>query len=197
MADAVADGRADGEILPPSDYGMLVPDGWFRIPLEPDGWKAPVRALAERVFEGQDDAVLLKREFVKAVGARAEEGYENGGVELYVSTTSIGPVPLSSSLLVTVAPAEEDIRLEAKGRSQEVTDVVLPFAGPATMRRTRRVPDAEDPTGNQLPVTVVDYAVRVPNTQAILLLTFSTTLDMFADAMVDLFEAVAKSLHWK
>ncbi|GGN38653.1 hypothetical protein [Streptomyces fuscichromogenes] len=197
MPDAVADGRTDGETLPPSDYGMLVPDGWFRIPLEPDGWKTPIRALADRVFEGQDDAVLLKREFVKAVGARAEEGYENGGVELYVSTTSIGPVPLSSSLLVTVAPAEEDVRLEAKGRSQEVTDVVLPFAGPATMRRTRTVPDAEDPTGNQLPVTVVDYAVRVPNTQAVLLLTFSTSLDMFADAMVNLFEAVAKSLHWK
>lgn len=197
MSDVLVDGHADGEIAPPGDYGLLVPDGWFRIPLEPDSWKAPVRALAERVFDGQDDAVLLKREFIKAVAARAEEGHANGGVELYISTASIGPVPLSSSLLVTVAPAEEDIRLEAKGRSQEISDVVLPFAGPATMRRTRKVPDAEDPTGNQLPVTVVDYAVRVPNTRAVLLLTFSTSLDMYADAMVDLFEAVAKSLHWK
>jgi hypothetical protein len=197
MPDAVADGRTDGEIHPPGDYGLLVPDGWFRIPLEPDSWKGPIRALAERVFDGQDDAALLKREFTKAVGARAEEGYENGGVELYISTTSIGPVPLSSSLLVTVIPAGEGVRLEAKGRSQQIAELVLPFAGPATMRRTRRVPDAEDPTGNQLPVTVVDYAVRVPNTRAVLLLTFSTSLDMFADAMVDLFEAVAKSLHWK
>ncbi|MER7184938.1 hypothetical protein ABT404_36650 [Streptomyces hyaluromycini] len=197
MPDVAADGRTDGEILPPSDYGLLVPDGWFRIPLEPGSWKAPVRALAERVFDGQDDAVLLKREFIKAVSARAEEGHENGGVELYISTTSIGPVPLSSSLLVTVIPAGEDVRLEATGRSQQITDVVLPFAGPATMRRTRKVPDDEDPTGNQLPVTVVDYAVRVPSTRAVLLLTFSTSLDMFADAMVDLFEAVAKSLHWK
>ncbi|MFJ9713498.1 hypothetical protein [Streptomyces sp. NPDC101234] len=198
MTDAVADGgRTDGENAPPSDYGLVVPDGWFRIPLEPDGWKAPIRALADRVFEGQDDAVLLKREFVKAVRARAEEGYENGGVELYISTTSIGPVPLSSSLLVTVAPDGEGIRLAARGRSQEITDVVLPFVGPATMRCTRTVPDTDDSTGNQLPVTVVDYAVKVPNTQAVLLLTFSTSLDMFADALVDLFEAVAKSLHWK
>ncbi|MFF4898280.1 hypothetical protein [Streptomyces sp. NPDC001068] len=197
MPDLVADGPRDGGTLPPSDYGLLVPDGWFRIPLEPGSWKSPIRALADRVFDGQDDAVLLKREFAKAVGARAEEGYENGGVELYISTASIGPVPLSCSLLVTVAPAGEDLRLEARGRLQEITDVVLPFAGPATTRRTRKVPDAEDPTGNRLPVTVVDYAVRVPNTGAVLLLTFSTSLDMFADAMTDLFDAVAKSLHWK
>ncbi|MER6464224.1 hypothetical protein ACWC4D_32705 [Streptomyces sp. NPDC001288] len=197
MPDAVADGTREGDTLPPSDYGLLVPDGWFRIPLEPDGWKGPVRALAERVFEGQDDAVLLKREFTRAVLARAEEGYENGGVELYISTTSIGPVPLSASLLVTVVPAEEDVRLRAKGRSQQITEVDLPFAGPATMRRTRSVPDAGDPTGNHLPVTVVDYAVRVPNTRAVLLLTFSTSLDPFADAMVEMFGAVAQSLHWR
>ncbi|MGW5658460.1 hypothetical protein [Streptomyces humi] len=195
MPDAT-DGRTEGVSAPPTDYGLLVPDGWFRIPLEPGGWKAPVRALADRVFEGQDDAVLLKREFVRAVRARAEEGYENGGVELYISTTSVGPVPLSASLLVTVVPAGEDIRLEARGRSQQVAEVALPFAGPATMRRTRTVPD-DDSSGNRLPVTVVDYAVRVPNTQAFLLLTFSTSLDMFADAMVDLFKAVATSLHWK
>ncbi|MGW3448990.1 hypothetical protein [Streptomyces sp. NPDC001076] len=196
MPDAVAHGLTDGG-LPPTDYGLVVPDGWFRIPLEPDGWKGPIRALAERVFDGQDDAVLLKREFSKALLARAEEGYENGGVELYISTMSIGPVPLSSSLLVTVVPPEQDFRLDARGRSQQITAVELPFAGPASMRRTRTVPDADDSSGNQLPVTVVDYAVRVPGTEAVLLLTFSTSLDMFADALVDLFEAVAKSLHWK
>ncbi|MBO4259099.1 hypothetical protein [Streptomyces griseorubiginosus] len=197
MPDTVADDLTDGEIVPPSDYGLVVPDGWFRIPLEPADWKGPIRALADRVFDGQDDAVLLKREFTKAVRARAEEGYDNGGVELYISTATVGPVPLSSSLLVTVAPAGEDARLKATGRSQQVADVLLPFAGPATVRRTRRIPDTDDSTGNRLPVTVVDYAVAVPNTQAVLLLTFSTSLDMFADAMVDLFEAVAKSLHWK
>ncbi|MFD8815680.1 hypothetical protein ACFV23_30385 [Streptomyces sp. NPDC059627] len=197
MPDAVARGLTDGELVPPADYGLVVPDGWFRIPLEPDGWKGPIRALTERVFDGRDDAVLLKREFSKALLARAEEGYENGGVELYISTTSIGPVPLSSSLLVTVVPPEQDFRLDARGRSQQIATVELPFVGPATMRRTRTVPDADDSSGDQLPVTVVDYAVGVPGTEAVLLLTFSTPLDMFADAMVDLFEAVTKSLHWK
>ncbi|MER6535787.1 hypothetical protein ACWDE0_33955 [Streptomyces sp. 900105755] len=197
MPDAVAHGPTDGGLAPPTDYGLVVPDGWFRIPLEPDGWKGPIKALAERVFEGQDDAVLLKREFSKALLARAEEGYENGGVELYISTTSIGPVPLSSSLLVTVVPPDQGFRLDAQGRSQQVTAVELPFAGPATTRRTRTVPEADDSSGSRLPVTVVDYAVGVPGTEAVLLLTFSTPLDMFADAMVELFEAVAKSLHWR
>ncbi|MEU9276010.1 hypothetical protein AB0D87_31455 [Streptomyces sp. NPDC048342] len=196
MPDAVAGSLTDGG-LPPTDYGLVVPDGWFRIPLEADGWKGSIKALADRVFDGQDDAVLLKREFSKALRARAEEGYENGGIELYISTTSVGPMPLSSSLLVTVVPPGRGFRLDARGRSQQITAVELPFAGPATMRRTRTVPVADDSSGNQLPVTVVDYAVNVPGTEAVLLLTFSTSLDMFADALVDLFEAVAKSLHWK
>jgi hypothetical protein len=196
MADAVAGGLTDGG-LPPTDYGLVVPDGWFRIPLEPDGWKGPIKALTERVFDGQDDAVLLKREFSKALRARAEEGHDNGGVELYISATSIGPVPLSSSLLVTVVPPGQGFRLDARGSSQQISAVELPFAGPATMRRTRTVPVVDDSSDNRLPVTVVDYAVSVPGTEAVLLLTFSTSLDMFADALVELFEAVAKSLHWK
>ena len=38
--------------------------------------------------------------------------------------------------------------------------------------------------------------VQVPRAEAILLLTFSTPLVQIADAMVDLFDAVAGSLSW-
>ncbi|POX57147.1 hypothetical protein C3489_02225 [Streptomyces sp. Ru71] len=183
---------------PPEDYSLIVPDGWFRIPLEPDQWKSSIRAFTDRVFDGRDDAVVLKRELSRSLRERAEAGYRNGGVELYVSTASVGPVPLAASLLVSVVPPGEEIgsAVTGKRRAQEVSTVQLPFAGTATRRRRRVIPEAEEASGNQLPVTTVDYAVRVPLTSASLLLTFSTPLDPFADAMVDLFEAIAKSLRW-
>ncbi|MET9889285.1 hypothetical protein ABZZ47_03550 [Streptomyces sp. NPDC006465] len=183
---------------PPTDYRLIVPDGWFRIPLEPDQWKRSIRALIDNALQGQDDAAALKRQLAKELGARAEDAYRNGGVELYVSTTSIGPVPLSASLLVTVVPPDEDLGLSVsrKQRAQEIDEFLLPFAGPAIRRRTRTVPADDDSHGNSLPVTTVDYAVKIPMTTASLLLTFSTSLDPFAEAMVELFEAIAKSLSW-
>ncbi|MFF1676057.1 hypothetical protein ACFVYG_08495 [Streptomyces sp. NPDC058256] len=199
MTGQVVEGPGEGVVIPPpSDYGLIVPDDWFRIPLEPGEWKRSARAFAERVFDGQDDAAALKRELIKNLCARAEDGYQNGGVELYLSTMSIGPMPLSASLLVTVVPPGEILGLMVTGnhRDQVVDEVLLPFAGPASRRRTRTIPDDEDASGNQLPVTTVDYAVKVPMTAASLLMTFSTSLDPFAEAMVELFEAIAKSLRW-
>ncbi|MET9729156.1 hypothetical protein ABZZ79_00390 [Streptomyces sp. NPDC006458] len=191
--------RATDPGSPPGDYGLVVPDDWFRIPLEPEEWKRSIRVLVDRVFDGKDDAAALKRAVVRDLRDRAEDGCRNGGVEIYVSTASVGPVPLSASLLVTVVPPGEQLGLVVTGRhrAQVVDDVVLPFAGAALRRRTRVVPDAGDTTGNQLPVTTVEYAVGIPGTGASLLLTFSTPLDPFAEELVGLFEAVAKSLHWR
>jgi hypothetical protein len=99
---------------------------------------------------------------------------------------------------VTVVPPDEDFGLSVTGaqRAQEIDEILLPFAGPAIRRRTRTVPADDDSSGNRLPVTTVDYGVKIPMTTASLLLTFSTSLDPFAEALVELFEAIAKSLSW-
>ncbi|WP_225861049.1 hypothetical protein [Streptomyces triticiradicis] len=199
MAESTVESlTGEADKAPPNDYRLIVPNDWFRIPLEPDQWKRSVRALIDNALRGQDDAVVIKRKLTKELNARAEDAYRNGGVELYISTTSIGPVPLSASLLVTVIPPDEDLGLTVTGkqRAQEIDEVLLPFAGPAIRRRTRVIPADDDSHGNRLPVTTVDYAVMIPMTTASLLLTFSTSLDPFAEAMVDLFEAIANSLSW-
>ncbi|GGR11618.1 hypothetical protein GCM10015536_16410 [Streptomyces griseomycini] len=74
-----------------------------------------------------------------------------------------------------------------------------------TAVRTRRAtgqPDVSAPSGvpgspdDALPSVTLDYQVPVPGTEAHLLLTFSTPLVQIADAMVELFDAVAASLKW-
>lgn len=69
--------------------------------------------------------------------------------------------------------------------------------------KVRVAPDGTAPrakTGEDdyaLPSVTVDYQLRVPRSDMHLLLTFSTPLVQIADAMVELFDAVAGSLVWK
>ncbi|WBB58621.1 hypothetical protein O7599_23715 [Streptomyces sp. WMMC500] len=193
------------EPRPPSDYRLLVPDGWFRILLEPEHRKAAVGALVEQQYRGIDNAPHLKEQTRRELLDRAAEAHRGGGIELYISLQTAGPVGIPASLVVTLAPPphEGQVPLEALAKAiaddgpvdQDVTIEELP-AGRAVRVRTRTVPPADDPSGNPLPVTSVDYHLPVPGTNAFLLLAFSSPLDPIADDMAALFDAVAASLTW-
>jgi hypothetical protein len=51
--------------------------------------------------------------------------------------------------------------------------------------------------GSEFEDTVVEYFVPVPDRDEVLMLTFSTPLEPIADAMVELFDAVAGTLRWQ
>ncbi|MFI9105894.1 hypothetical protein ACIGXA_35855 [Streptomyces fildesensis] len=191
----------------PSDYRLLLPDGWFRIDLDPERREGAVDALVERQFRGIDDAPIIKQQVRDELRGRALEAYRNGGIELYMSLQSAGALTVPASLLVTLVPREslgsgvpvDDLAgfLAERGGPDgyQVTVEDLP-AGSSVRTRARTVPAADDPSGSALPVTSVDYHVPVPGSEAYLLLSFSTPLDPIADAMADLFDAVALSLKW-
>jgi hypothetical protein len=190
----------------PTDYRILLPDGWFRIDLSPECRQRSVDALVERQFNGIDDGPHLKRQAREELLARAVKAYENGGLELYLSLQQAGPVTIPASLLITFVPPQhpevvppEVLRnyLAGNGPAGRRITVEELQSGHAVRVRARTVPAAEDPTGNTLPTTSVDYHVPIPNSAAYLLLSFSTPLDPLADAMVGLFDAIAASLAWK
>ncbi len=89
---------------PPSDYQLLLPDGWFRILLDPEQRDRSVDALAERRFQGIDNAPHLKDEMRADLRRRAAEAYRGGGIELYLSFQEAGPLTIPASLLVSLAP---------------------------------------------------------------------------------------------
>ncbi|MEU3460228.1 hypothetical protein ABZ721_09745 [Streptomyces sp. NPDC006733] len=196
-------GRPDA----PSDYQLLLPDGWFRIDLDPERREGAVDALVERQFRGVDDAPIVKQQVREELRGRALDAYRNGGIELYMSLQAAGGLTVPASLLVTLVPQESlgsgvpvdelaGFLAERGGPAEyEVTVEDLP-AGTSVRTRARTVPPADDPSGSALPVTSVDYHVPVPGSEAYLLLSFSTPLDPIADAMADLFDAVALSLKW-
>ncbi|KKD04885.1 hypothetical protein [Streptomyces sp. WM6386] len=193
----------------PTDYNVVVPDGWFQLSLDPEERDRGIIALAELTFRGQDNAPLLKKQFMQDLQRKAKDAYQVGGTELYLSTMAVGPVPLASSLLISVpGPDEwpetsdaealaEHLADRSRGDNGEIGVVDLAVAGKAVRQRRREVADPARQLGNTLPTTTLTYYVPIPTTTRWLLLNFSTPIDQLADQMVELFDTVAGTLHWK
>lgn len=192
----------------PADYRLLLPDGWFRLSIEPERRERSVDALLARQFEGTDNAPHIKRQMRDALVEQAAAAYEDGGIELYISLQQAGPLTIPASLLVTLLPPLQDSLSigEVAGRlsdgQADVSVVELPSGTAVRVRRATGQPDQPAPAGapgstdQVLPSVTVDYQVPVPGTDQSLLLTFSTPLVQIAEAMVELFDAVAGSLQW-
>lgn len=189
---------------PPKDYNLVVPDGWFKLSLDPEHRDRSIIALAEQQFHGVDNAPLLKEQVMRELQKTAKDAYQAGGIELYLSTLRIGPLPLSSSLLVSFAmpgtmPSSSDVHAFAEvlgRRGAEATVVKLSAAGRAVREFRSEAASPSTQLGNELPTTTVKYYVPVPATEELLILSFSTPLDPLARQMVGLFDAVADTLHW-
>ncbi|MDQ0599808.1 hypothetical protein QF037_004153 [Streptomyces canus] len=193
----------------PTDYNVVVPDGWFQLSLDPEERDRSIIALAELTFRGQDNAPLLKKQFMQDLQRKAKDAYQVGGTELYLSTMAVGPVPLASSLLISVpGPDEwpetsdaealaEHLADRSRGNNGEIGVVDLAVAGKAVRQRRREIADPARQLGNTLPTTTLTYYVPIPTTTRWLLLNFSTPIDQLADQMVELFDTVAGTLHWK
>jgi hypothetical protein len=202
-AAATAQGTA-GTVPPPSDYRLAVPDGWQRILLDPDRWGRRIDGLVADSFRGVDHQPHLRRQIAGEMKDRAAAAHANGGVEMYLSLTEVGGIPLPAGLVVTVVapepggPALPDLMRIGVARGAEGADVSmvdLP-AGPALRHRHRERPRENDPTGNKMPVTHLDFELAIPNSPLHLLLSFSTSMDPLADVLVELFDTIASTLQW-
>ncbi|GAB3172143.1 hypothetical protein [Streptomyces incanus] len=192
---------------PPTDYRLLLPEGWFRILLDPEQRDRSVDALVERQFHGIDNAPHLKEELRADLRHRAAKAYRGGGIELYLSLQEAGPFTIPASLLVSLAPLRhpEPLPPDALARAfaqdadpaaaTEVSVEELAAGTAVRVRRTMSRPGEEEKDGDHVSVSV-EYHVPVPGTTEFLLLTFSTPLEPIADAMAGLFDAIASSLTW-
>ncbi|MFI7395346.1 hypothetical protein [Streptomyces tendae] len=188
-----------------------MPEGWFRLDIDPERRERSVDALVDRRFEGTDNMPHIKRQLRQDLLAQAAAAFREGGIELYLSLQQAGPLTIPASLLVTFMPASpngttpslEDVATRLASDGQAEVQVVELAAGTAVrVRRVTGGPGQAPPVGlpgkaeETLPSVTLDYQLPVPETGAHLLMTFSTPLVQIADAMVELFDAVAGSLTW-
>lgn len=183
----------------PSDYRLAVPEGWERIVLDPDRWSHRIDRLVNRGLRRTKATPRLKAALAERIRAQAQAAYANGGVEMYLVNQVIGQIPVSAGLVVTVLPPSSDALAELArslgARDGDVRLVDLP-AGPAVRHLHRRPPVPDDPDGNKLPVTHLDVYLAVPHSGQRLLLSFSTPVAPLADALVTLFDSIARTLQW-
>ncbi|MER6187284.1 hypothetical protein [Streptomyces sp. NPDC001652] len=197
---------------PPQDYNLIVPDGWFQLSLEPEERDRGIIALADRQFRGIDNAPQLKKELMRDLQRKAKEAYKVGGTEIYISTLTVGPLPLASSLLISIPalgewPEVSDAdelaefltgrRIAPGVENDELSVVPLTAAGKAVRHRRKEVADTTAQMGNTLPTTLLTHYVPIPATNRWLLLNFSTPMEPLADQMVALFDTVAGTLYWE
>jgi len=203
---ATGDPSSGGRPAPPSDYRLAFPEGWERIVLDPDRWPHRIDKLVNRGLRRTKATPQLKAALVERMREQAEAAHANGGVEMYVVNQLIGQVPVSAGLVVTVLqpppgadPGDlSDIALSLAARvapDDEVTTTDLP-AGPAVRHLYRRRPEPDDPDGNKLLVTHLDVYLAVPHVDQRLLLSFSTPVEPLAEALVGLFDSIARTLQW-
>jgi hypothetical protein len=198
----------------PSDYELFLPEGWFRIPLEPEKRMKSIDALVERQLSGIDDAPHVRRLLRQELLDNASRAFDEGGIELYLSLQRAGSLTVPASLLISLgrpprggrpAALADLAELLAADVAQE-REVAIVELKAGTALRIRGTCDPETDTSAGKPTdgadyamqsVTVDYQVQVPGTDALLLLAFSTPLVPIADAMVELFDAIASSLTWK
>jgi hypothetical protein len=176
----------------PADYLLVVPDGWFRIDLQPGVREPAIARLIGRQFSGLSNPPDLKREVRGQLLRLAQHAFGNGGLELYVSCQTAGGFPLPASLVVTLTPPHDD-----------TSTVVTPQRLAETlMSRGGQVKLTDLPVGPAIRVCMRAEAVRldlhvpVPDSSAYLILSFSTPLNVLADAMIILFDSIASTLRW-
>jgi hypothetical protein len=172
----------------PRDYMIVLPGGWYRIPLQPGTRERAIGELLTRQFAGTGNVPQFKRQLRQLLAERAEAAWRAGGIELCLSLMTAGPLPLAASLVITLIPPPPGGPLPAEkvvaggentGRSAEKKELA---AGTAVF--TRPQPSS------------LDVHVQVPGSGAWLLLSFSTPVQALATPMLDLFTAIAETLRW-
>ncbi|SFD29076.1 hypothetical protein [Streptomyces aidingensis] len=209
MDDLLDDEQAARPVGPPARYRLITPTEWFRIPLVADDARdRAVRALVDLTWPSRDEHAAKRRELRELIGDVAREGAAKDGLEMYLSTQTVLGVPVPASLLISMEAEErgrnlqlpydglaEDLREKYPTAQVDLTD--LPAGRAVRCRRTEVPEDAvELGVSEQRPTTLLEYFVQVPNAGLYLLLTFSTPLPELADALVEMFDAIAASLSW-
>jgi hypothetical protein len=181
---------------------LVVPEDWWRLPLTDEAaLRRAVDTMVDRRFRGVDDQPLLRRDTAQALLDRAHRARAGGGVDMYLTADLVDGLPLALSLVVSLVPLPPGfVSLPALAREMEDDDtrpaLVELSVGPAVRRQRIAAVDASElgaPRDQEM--LQVDYTLLGPE-DSLLLLTFSSPLVAVADALAELFEAVANTVRW-
>jgi hypothetical protein len=225
FASAADERQRGGRVSPtthprtrPTDYTLLLPPGWARLPTGPDA-PAAVTRLVNRRFQSvqADKRELLRRRVRREILSMLDRAQAAGGIEVhmlvdpvrgqavsaaclasYVTSASPGRQLTAADLLPEIEGAGATVSLATVGGGDAVRRFYVTEASPepAGMDPATAINDVESMHAALPRATHVDYVVPVPGSDGHLLLSFSTATGEVADELVQLFDAMATTLRW-
>jgi len=188
----------------PGSYRLVLPSGWFTLDTDPNVRERDITRLLDRQFRGtaRDELIQLRIELDQRLRRDVARAAERGVTQVHALVDPLAGLPISATLVVAQLFAGTDGALDAQLRSLlgEATGVVendaVTVADLPALRRVRR---AEEPVSDDegAPVvwhTHVDYAVQA-DPDRLLVLSFVTSTDEVAEAMILVFDMIAATLH--
>ncbi|WP_432093757.1 hypothetical protein [Streptomyces sp. bgisy100] len=190
-------------------YSLVLPPGWSKIPLRSNTDEA-VRDIAKRAFANisddvpPDEVVKYRTQLEGQLLRTAAQAADHFGVDLYLATEPRGGVVVPASFIVSElqlagsghADPGDVVRQLAQGEGQQVT------LGEVSGTRAEYVTGAAPDRGIGEAARHVDYVLPVPGEVGRwLTLAFSTPADgdakgVFADLLVELFDAIMSTFRW-
>lgn len=195
---------AQRTIAAPGSYRLVLPAGWFTISTDAGRRDKDIARLMDRQFSGKarDELIRLRVELDRRLRRDVARAAERGATQIHALVDPLLGLPISATLVVAQLFAGPDGALGAQLRSLlgeavgvEENDAVEIGDVPA-LRRVRRAeaPMSEDEGAPVVWHTHVDYVVQA-DPDRLLVLSFVTSTDEVAPAMVVVFDAIAATLH--
>jgi hypothetical protein len=202
-SDVAASDRPDRTVAAPGAWRFVLPRGWVGLPTEASRRDAAVAALLDRQFRGtaRDELISVRIDIDRRLKADLAKAADAGATHVYALVEPMAGVFITTSVAVAqVRVGADDVNEQMSallGAAEGVLEsgyVELPNL--SGIRRRRRAQEAlpDLPDAPPLWTTHVDYVLESAPA-LLLLLLFVTTSDEHADVLVELFDAVAATLH--
>lgn len=191
-------------VAAPGSYRLVLPAGWFTISTDAARRDKDISRLMDRQFTGtaRDELIRLRIEVDRRLRRDVARAAERGATQIHALVDPLLGLPISATLVVAqlFAGPEGSIGAQLKSLLGEAKGVVendpVTIGGVPALRRVRRAeaPMTEDEGAPVVWHTHVDYVVQA-DPDRLLVLSFVTSTDEVAPAMVVVFDAIAATLH--
>jgi hypothetical protein len=181
---------------PPRDFAVLLPPGWARISLDGrEGARAATLAANKTADLAEPQRSAVREKLAQMIRRALRDARSVGGIDVLLSLAERDGIPLAASCLISYLDQGQAVPLDMMAAELSATggeagaDVTLTEVGGCPAVRQRYAEDG---------VTKVDYFLPMPGRPTgFLVLAFGTPMEPLADALVALFDAIARSLRWQ
>jgi hypothetical protein len=174
------------------DFVVALPPGWVRIPLDGrEKARAAALATAKTSNLPQPGRRAAQQKLATAIRHALNQAYTASGTDILLSLAEFNGIPIIASCLISYAEHDKPVSLDDLSR-----ELNQQANGEITTPRVAGHPAVRHHYTEDL-MTRIDYHTCVPGRTGLITFAFSAPTGPLADAMTQLFDAMATTLRWQ